>query len=401
MGVEGSSTLFWYQVRQNSSIFPPMNYPAALHTVLQQYQVDPHRGFLPGEDPLLQLPAYYRAWEELGGELTAYLNAGVIRKQLEAMPLLSTDQLTDKRQLERAMLLLSFFGHAYIHCGPETTDQLPASVSVPWVAVSTKLGRLPILAHASLALNNWRRLDASQPIQLDNVTTQLQFHGGIDEAWFYLVTTYIEGVGAKGILPMLAALTAAEAAQFDEVKTHLQTVVSVLKDMNKALLSMYDHVDPHIFYMRVRPFLASFEGIQYEGVAPRVRHYHGGSAAQSSLIQFYDAALGLQYDHHPRTQEYLQLMRNYMPPEHAKFLRHIESVSLLRKQSGEEPALREVYQAVVDELIQFRNEHLKMVALYIMKQAATQGEDAQGTGGTNPMKFLKSIRNSNQASREP
>ena len=49
---------------------------------------------------------------------------------------------------------------------------------------------------------------------------------------------------------------------------------------------MYEHCQAEIFFQTIRPYLASFQNVIFEGVDDLpVRNYHGGSAAQSTLIQ--------------------------------------------------------------------------------------------------------------------
>src|SRR5438067_8067394 len=110
----------------------------------------PCRGFLPSEDPLTRLPASHAAWDELGRELPRLLAAGRARAELDKLPVLDTSQLSE-RETERAMLLLSYFGHAAVW---ETWRQQPGSriprgVAVPWCLVAQRLGRPPVLAYAS------------------------------------------------------------------------------------------------------------------------------------------------------------------------------------------------------------------------------------------------------------
>ena len=158
---------------------------------------------------------------------------------------------------------------------------------------------------------------------------------------------------------------------------------------------MYERCDPYIFYLRVRPFLASFEEIDYRGTELPLQNLHGGSAAQSSLLQFFDAALGIDYPN-KATKEYLFLMRRHMPQKHAAFLKFTEQNSTLKTNSQKHKSLQSAYRECVQSLLDFRNEHLKMVALYIMKPAKKMNTSTKGTGGTNPMIFLKSVRNRNE-----
>lgn len=362
--------------------------------ILKQFNVDRERGFLPAEDPIRELPSRYKAWDHLANNLTDFINAGIVREQIDQLPLLEYPAFDSPAELERAMLLLSTFAHAYVHNPLNPSNHIPAAVAVPWVKVAQTLNRLPIISHASLVLNNWRRLDPQQPIQLNNLATLQQFHGGLDESWFYLVTVEIEAVGAKAIPLILETMQQVEEENFSAATDTLHQANLIIAELTVILQKMYQHCDPHIFYLRVRPFLASFEAIDYQGTGLAPQSHHGGSAAQSSLLQFFDAAFGIEYKHQS-THTYLQLMRKHMPDQHAKFLTYTENRSTIRDKASKNKEFEIAYKKSIQLLVEFRNEHLKMVALYIMKQAKQSESVAVGTGGTNPLVFLKSVRNQN------
>jgi indoleamine 2,3-dioxygenase len=238
-------------------------------------------------------------------------------------------------------------------------------------------------------------LDENKPIRLDNLATMIQFYGGLDESWFYLVTVEIEQIGAPAIPLVLEAMDFTAAGLFLEATTVLEKVNTILSEILVSLQKIYDHCDPYVFFLRVRPFLGSFEILDFRGTGLPPQNLHGASAAQSSLLQFFDAAFGINYDNE-NTKNYLLLMRKHMPEKHASFLTFIEKTSTLRTDVLKNHALHEVYKKCIQRLIEFRNEHLKIVALYIMKQAKEMNKSSKGTGGTSPMVFLKSVRNQNK-----
>ena len=92
------------------------------------------------------------------------------------------------------MRILSFADHAYVW---EVPDQpaatLPAQLAQPWYDVAQRLGRPPVLSYASYALDNWRRLDPTKPIQLDNIVLLQNFLGGQDEEWFVVIHIHRAG----------------------------------------------------------------------------------------------------------------------------------------------------------------------------------------------------------------
>src|SRR5258708_2154753 len=86
--------------------------PAGAQMMLQ---VQPRRAFLPVTDPLSRLPEQYGVWDETACELPKLLAAGQARRVLERMPMLDPRALTTEAEKERALGLLSVFGHAAVH----------------------------------------------------------------------------------------------------------------------------------------------------------------------------------------------------------------------------------------------------------------------------------------------
>ena len=173
--------------------------------ILKRFEVSPTRGFLPHSDPLQKLPAKYRDWEVLSQDLSGLILARQIRHLVDNLPVISLDELTTQDQLRRAHLILCCLAHAYVWATAEPADTIPKGVAVPLCAISDKLSLPPILSHTDIVLYNWRRLDKTGSISLDNLTTLSHISGGPDEAWFYEVTVEIEAVGAPAVLATLLA----------------------------------------------------------------------------------------------------------------------------------------------------------------------------------------------------
>ena len=259
-------------------------------------------GFLPAEDPLGQLPSAWSAWERLGAELPSLLGAGVVRDAIDSMPTLPTDALLEPRTLERAMLLLSYFGHAYVWGASQPPGSLPEQLAIPWHAVARKLGRPPVLSYASYALNNWRRLDVSAPVVTGNIALLQEFLGGIDEQWFILIHVEIEAKAAPAMAALLPSLAAARDANLDQLTNLLEKVGGSIDAIYGTLLRMPEHCDPYIYYHRVRPYIHGWRdhplipsGITYKGVAEyqgKPQQFRGETGAQSSIVPSLDAALG-------------------------------------------------------------------------------------------------------------
>lgn len=365
--------------------------------------LDLSRGFLPSQDPLGFLPSKFEIWEDTGRNLPKLLVAQKVLEIFKSMPVLATDSLTSEQELERAMLLLSFFGHAYVW-GGETQHKIPKAIAVPWVAVATKLRRMPVLSYASYALHNWRRIDPAKPIELGNIVLLQNFLGGIDEEWFVLVHVDIE-MKAAGALQRFKPLQEAVANKdIVNVCGHLKEIVSALEKMCTTLDRMTEHCDPYIYYNRVRPYIHGWKdnpalphGLIYEGVTAyqdTPQQLRGETGAQSSIVPSFDALLGVVHKEDP-LRLYLNEMRDYMPLQHRQFLEQIEQKGNIRQFIldfyHQESSLRDLYNDCLNLLSRFRQTHLKFAAQYIQKQSQTSSANPTeiGTGGTPFMNYLR------------
>lgn len=109
------------------------------------------------------------------------------------------------------------------------------------------------------------------------------------------------------------------------------------------------------------------------------RKYRGGSNGQSSLLQFFDAALSVN---HTRCGNFHTEMRDYMPGPHKRFLDDIESIANIRSyvdSHQEEAELVVAYNEAVAALSGFRDKHIALVTRFIIIPAR-QGRPAHFTG---------------------
>ena len=452
-------------------------------SAMKKYGVHPKRGFLPPRDPCQKLTnSQCEEWEWIGTQLPDLLSAGQCRKILTTMKLIDWKCIGKSRaQRRRAFLLLSAMANAYLWCEPDNiVDILPSNIAIPLCGVAKALGIQPALVHASIVLANWRRLDPKGPITTDNITTLIDILGGRDEKWFFLLTVEIEFVGAPALLPCLLLQSASKSICDliatenelpnktneiqNEISTWIEYVITLLNRIQKSIdnmtlsfKKMNQQCDPYIFYHRVRPFLSGTKGnptlpngVIYEGVFDNAHQQcSGGSAAQSTLLPIFDAALGVNHN----SEKFIKEMREYMPSEHRNFILHVqqnqasdsnkESNTESNKESNTESnkefntesnngitrvlemlqskdvvdhknleqiknQLIDKYNDCVKSLTSFRNVHMEMVKVYIiaeqrkaaMATAKANGEKSlgdaaggKGTGGTGIMSFLKPMRN--------
>ncbi|MCX7925769.1 MAG: indoleamine 2,3-dioxygenase [Fimbriimonadales bacterium] len=378
---------------------------------LEDYEVHPERGFLPAEDPLPYLEdPYYAPWEQIAADLPKLLVARKIRQVVDAMPRLTIERLQTERELRRAMMLLSYIGHAYVWNGDAPAERVPANLAQPWYEVSQRLGRPPVLSYASYALDNWRRLDPTAPIELGNIVLLQNFLAGLDEEWFILIHVDIEAKAARAIRQIPSAMSAAARRDISTLTHALQEVAAALEQMYAVLARMPEACDPYIYYHRVRPYIHGWKnnpalpnGLIYEGVdayGGQPQQFRGETGAQSSIIPTLDGLLGVQHADDP-LKTYLMEMRLYMPPAHRRFMEVVETRSTVRDVvlHSDDATLRDAYNACVENIQRFRALHLEYAASYIYKQQAKDSKNptSVGTGGTPFMKYLKKHRDESGA----
>ncbi len=365
--------------------------------LLREYDVDPVRGFLPAADPLEVLPAGFEEWERVGRRVSGLLVAGQLRSTLEALPIPEVEALRRREELERAMLLLSVFGNAYVWAEEEPASTVPRAIAVPWCWVADELGRPPIISHASIVLRNWRRIDSDGPLNLDNLETLQLFGGSPDEQWFYLIPAAMEAHGAQALVSIEGARSSVADKRLDALAHELETIGRIVEELTEILRRTPEKCDPYIFYKRVRPYLTGWPepGIVYEGVSETPVKLAGGSAAQSSLFQAIDAALGISHEHED-SRPFLLAMRRHMPPKHRAFLETLDEGgpllrALVMEHRSDHRELAKRYDDAVLALDSFRKTHFEMAVRYITRQAP-EPHEAKGTGGTELGTFLKKTR---------
>ena len=378
--------------------------------IQDRFAVHPARGFLPEHDPLRRLPAEFDAWEQLAGELPKLLVTDQTRQRVKSMPELDPTPLNSdadrERKLDRAMLLLSYIGHAYVW--GEGADEvnaaqsIPANLARPWHAVSEMLGRPPILSYASYALHNWYRPDPDRKIEVGNIALLQNFWGGADEEWFVLIHVAIEYQATGALTNLIPAQEAAAREDWPALTNHLRQIADSCDEMYKTLCDMPIMCDPHTYFRRVRPYIFGWKnnpalpnGMTYEGVDAydgKGQLFRGETGAQSSIVPALDAVLNVEHAPDP-LRDYLMEMRNYMPPKHRAFIAHLENNHPIRpavERLGN-AELTEQFDRCAKRLADFRAKHYEYAASYIHKQADQNQANPSdiGTGGTPFMKYLK------------
>ena len=368
------------------------------------------KGFLPGKNPLkeysISSSAPLNRLHEIATSLPKLLLTSRVPRTIKSLKKneLSIEELLvkkSKRDLKLAMVQLSFIAHSFVWGGHQPKERLPEVIAKPWVQVARFLGRPPVLSYASYCLDNWFLLE-KEPISLENVGLINNFLGGVDEDWFVTVHVCIEHAAA-------GAVEAAEALSQCNSDTKEKEIKSLLIKIHKSLVEvieifsrMTERCDPYIYYHRVRPFIFGskdnpdlksgliFEN-QFENTA---QFYRGETGAQSSIVPSLDGALGIQHSN-DTLRHYLNEMREYMPPNHRRFIEKLESSSQIRGLINQSAKLKDSYNNCLEQLTNFRSLHLKYAGMYIHQQSQQKnpfgrgGSTIRGTGGTPFMSYLK------------
>ncbi|KAF4551356.1 Indoleamine 2,3-dioxygenase-like protein 4 [Elsinoe fawcettii] len=314
-------------------------------------------------------------------------------------------------------------GHFYVH-GSDDNDarSVPAPIAIPWLETSKLLGVKPVLSYTSEILWNWTSTTDGLPTT-ESIQICETFTGHPSEIAFDSSPIRVELVGA----PILAVIHRTFSDHFcnHDVATLAKALAIELDIISKTLVNMKRHVselfstcDPCHFYNVQRPWISGSppEGWTYDLGAERrlLLHLRGSTAAASPLLQALDAFLGLIYSGEHQT--FREDLREYMFSGHRRFIQALSDVTItdvchqnvldqltilptsppvqgfvhaLNSASSSElhalgTTLSGAYDTVLNELKAFRDEHFKIVSLFVVLQAAkakrNTNERAQGSG---------------------
>ncbi|KAL1304417.1 hypothetical protein AAFC00_003415 [Neodothiora populina] len=344
---------------------------------LEPYGISVKHGFLSSDAPLRSLESpYYEPWERIARNLPTLIRSRRLRLEIDGLPVLHTNHLRTRAEWQRACAVLGYFTHSYIWAGDRPSERLPPSITVPFLKVAAHLELKPCAPYAVTNLFNWNTIDPSVDVSLpEDLMTNLSYTGSSDESWFYLISVAMEARGARVFPDLLGAMRAALTDDEQSVSEALIALAECIDDLSLLLGRMYEKCDPHVFYHVIRPFLAGSKNMAAAGLPHGVfydegngkgvwRQYSGGSNAQSSLIQFFDAFLGVKHfasgdgpEKTAKAQAFITDMRSYMPGGHRRFIEAVESSSNIRSYCLSRPkdhAVRKAYGMAVSALAALR-----------------------------------------------
>ncbi len=376
---------------------------------LSAYDVTPDLGFLsPYPMDEVELPEEFDAILGTADMLSGLMTSGRLRTFIDQLPEMDMDAwLPELHDAEIRMLMVrySFLVQAYVWGEKEAAKVLPRNMAIPYCKLAEKIGQYPLLPYTSYTLDNWCKIDPSEDVSLENISTIQNFFGGVDENWFILVHVEIEAKAGKALAEIPWIIKAINKKDMPRIIEGLKTVKEAWEAINPVFDRMPEQCDPYIYYHRVRPYIHGWkgnpalpDGLIYEGVDKfkgEPQAFRGQTGSQSSIVPSMDAFLGIEHEDDP-LKDYLDELHEYRPPAHRAFIEDVRAESKLRDfvTTSANPELTGLYNGVVTAVEAFRTRHLEYAASYIHKQAkdADGNPTDIGTGGTPFMKYLKKHR---------
>jgi indoleamine 2,3-dioxygenase len=381
---------------------------------LSDYGMSRERGFLSHyEIDEVFLPTRFDAVIDTAERLSDLLSTGRVRHWLGKLPepdLARWVLDAPEEQVRTMMVHYSFLAQAWVWGEPEPPAHLPANLARPIVALADRLGQAPLLPYSGYVLDNWARIDKAGPVALENIRMVQNFLGGADENWFVMIHVAIEAEAGVLLDNAVQLIDAALDEDADRCEALLTGMDAAWERIYAVFARMPERCDPYVYFHRVRPYIHGWannpalgEGLIYDGVDKFVgkpQAYRGQTGSQSSIVPSMDALFGVNHSDDP-LKAFLDELHQYRPVAHRRFIEDIAAQSTLRAfvSRTNSPALRDAFNACLEQVARFRTRHLEYAASYINKQAGSiPGNDPDvGTGGTPFMKYLKKHRDENRA----
>ncbi|KAF2865439.1 indoleamine 2,3-dioxygenase gamma type [Massariosphaeria phaeospora] len=387
---------------------------------LPAFMVSTTRGFLPRQEPIVELPQEFAAVESLLQRMPIKMASGkpglLAQFSLGDTVLRELPDLTDQVEKYSKDLVLmnalyrdySFMASAYLlePCherylnGEEYglgRQTLPRNIALPIVKIAGIAGFKPFMEYAgSYALFNYRLADPEKGLDYDNLRLVRAFEHGLDptssEAGFVLVHIAMvkeSGALVKGTVEMLNGTIENDRERFDD---GLRTLVDGLRKVNAVMNTMWNRSKPQS-YTAFRTFIFGItsqsmfpNGVVYEGVSEEPLSFRGESGANDSMIPLCDNLLQIEMPETPLT-DILKDFRQYRPGNHRQFLESVRDcaeTSGVKKFALGDSVSAALYLQALDQVRDFRWRHWCFTREYILKRTT----HPTATGGSPIVTWL-------------
>ena len=409
-----------------------------IKTKLNEYNIGIQYGFLRSNPPLKRIMlTKYAEWEDILQEMPQLIISQNLGKRIEGMTVLEdiTDLLESGIDVKnRAVQVISMLCSGFIF-EPEIMNgkarkYLPRSIAVPAYQLCMDMKVPPIITHGCLVCNNYYYINTDEPLSIYNVGLNNLFLGGIDENYFFVISFGIELFGGKLLKSILMIKEVVSFLQTNsnnnrENADHLLSLIQKELDnishnlvlMMQTLNKYYGVLDPYIFYKRVRIFLNGYDeqnGIELKGIHKTNKSIpgcniinnktsdnmfiscYGASAAQCSIFPCLDIFFGINN----LKDQFLHKMLYYMPYNHRQFIFWLQQnninmtnyIHYLQSNRYDTSSIITSYKKCIQYLHKWRSFHMKIAADFVVAPSKQLNEKTGGTGGSNVLPFLKSIK---------
>ena len=289
----------------------------------------------------------------------------VLRPLAKHIPSYLNDLKGDQQQLERFMMLLSYFASAYVYASNESpSNRLPEEIAVPFVSIAGLVRRPPILSYASCCLNNWVHSDLQKPIELGSIGILQKFvhpsiDGSTDEDWFVLVHVAVEARAAEAISAINRSHAHIESSDGSEVSKCLHQLCDSLKKINVTMKRISENCRPDYHFKFLRPYISDFQNVTYEGIYGEPQSFRGETILQSSVVSAIQTSLGILHKNS---------MRNYMPPAHRNYIDRLLEKPTLRSHVENDDTLKSLYNECIIQLSEFREHRISHIESYVHRK---------------------------------
>ncbi|KAI7897568.1 uncharacterized protein BX663DRAFT_527847 [Cokeromyces recurvatus] len=368
---------------------------------IQTFTVGTENGFLPTQDPLVELPKEFNKLESLLQRMPMQLVDGspgllasgqfgdAIRDEL---PLYEIDHITDQRLLSALFRDYTFAASAYLL---EPCDilyriksdyglgrkVLPMNIAVPLTKIAKKIHSQPFMEYAlSYALYNYKRLNPLGGLTYDNLALIRSFAGTESEKGFILNHVTMVSYSPKLVRYATGALKAVEMKDRANFNMQMVGLNETYESINKEMEMMWSRSMPED-YIKFRTFIMGTknqpmfpDGVIYEGVSDNPIVHRGESGANDSMVPLGDNLFQITelMPENPLTKV-LRDFRSYRPTNHREFLEYVQDKAIklgLRDFALQDPNSAAIYLSNIDQIRAFRHRHWNFTKEYIIKHTS-------------------------------
>ena len=366
--------------------------------IYNQFDISSKYGFLMEPNVKYSIRKPYDKILEICEKLPYLIKSHEIQNVIDDMEIIIIDDETTDVEYKMLYSMLCLIQSGYIwHNGEgKHNKKVPRQIVIPLHKVSEYLGIQYIITHYAIDCYNWKIIDETKPITLDNVKSIFTITSNKSEIGFCMVAVVIEYYG-KNILDEIIRLNILDLNESEILESFI-VISNMLTIFNETMDKMYEVCDPDFFYGELRIFLAGWtnkvlfpEGMELEGINYNVA-IEGASAGQSAIIHVLDTFFCINHK-----GNFHNSMRKFMPKKHADFIIWV-SQNKVAKDFVLNDGIKNIYNECIDKLGKFRSIHLGFIKQYIIdtKQKAKYKSaiSEEGSGGTNNIIFtLKEFKN--------